>query len=99
MINFFAINEIESRGLWLLNFLSIIYIFFILNNEKKLLFKKTIILILFSLSLYDLGITKIGSTIKSSLVGLDKDYNKSYYMNLNTKIYSDIDFFNKNEKY
>lgn len=94
-INFFAINEIESRGLWLLNFLSILYIFLILDNEKKLLFKKTIILILFLLSLYDLGITRIGSTIKSSLVGLNKDYNKSYYMNFNSEIYSNIDFLNK----
>ena len=94
-INFFVMYEIESRGLLLFNILSIIYVFFILKNEKKLFIKKILIFILFSMSIYELGSLRIGSLIKSSLVGLDRNFDHSYYMEFNRKIYSDVNILNK----
>ena len=95
LINFFIIFVVESRGLLLFNILSIIYVLIFSKNNKGTLIKKTLISILFLIFIFSFSTVKIGSMFKSTLVGLNKNYNQSYYTEFDNIINSNIYIFNK----
>ena len=89
LINFFSIYFIESRGLILFNIFSIIYIFIIIQNNKSLFYKKIFILLLFLLFTFNFGISKIDLMIKSTIIGLDKNFKNEEIKKLKNFEFSD----------
>ena len=100
LVNFFSLYIIESRGLWIFNFFSFVFILFFIPNTKNLKLQKFIIILCFIITLFNFGLNKISSLINSSIVGLNKNYNINFYYNFNPQIFGKSDYQkNKFKKY
>ena len=79
-INFYSLYIIESRGLYLFNIFSLIFILLYNFKNKKIIFKKFVIFVTLIITIYAFGLGKIGETITSTIKGLSKDYNANFYL-------------------
>lgn len=87
-INFYSLYMIESRGLYIFNFSSLIFIFLYNFSDYKMILKKIIVFISLVITLYAFGLDKLTQTVTSTIKGLDGNYNEDYYL-------KDIKFDNK----